>query len=325
MFSRTEISYKTILFIFAIIALIWFVLQIRDILFLMFIAFIFTSALRPIVDWLEERRLPRIIGILLTYIVLLSFISISLASTIPSLIVQSTRLIQFIPSIIARVIPYWNIDINTFSQQLAPIGENIVKVTVGIFSNIVTTLTVLVFSFYFLLERKHAEQTLSGFFGEDGAKKTIYVIRNIEHRLGSWVQGQLILMLIIGVFSYIGLLLLRVEYALPLAILAGFLEIVPTIGPIISAIPAILVAFSVTPILALGVLALYFLIHQTENNLIVPFIMKRSVGMSPLITIASLMIGAKLAGISGAILAVPTVLVIQEIVRVYFSGIKKES
>lgn len=317
MLSRIEISYKTIIFTVVLLAAIWFVLQIRDILFLMFIAFIFTSALRPIVDRLEQYRIPRVLGIIMTYLILFGIVGVSLISTVPTLVIQSTRLIQTMPEVVARVLPYWNIDINTFSQQLAPIGENILKMTVGIFSNIVTTLTVLVFSFYFLLERKHAESTISGFFGEDVAKKTIVVLRNIERRLGYWVQGQLVLMLIIGIFSYIGLLLLRVDYALPLAILAGLLEIVPTIGPIISAIPAVLVSLVVSPMLAVGVVALYFLIHQLENNLVVPLVIKRSVGLSPLITIASLMIGGKLAGITGAILAVPVVLVIQELINTF--------
>ena len=151
------------------------------------------------------------------------------------------------------------------------------------------------------------------------AKRVGRVVKNIEQRLGSWVQGQLFLMLIIGVVSYIGLLLLKIDFALPLAILAGLLEIVPTIGPIISAIPAVIIGLSMTPVTALLVALLFFLIHQSENTLVVPFVMKKSVGLPPLLTIIALMIGGKLAGIAGVVLAVPVVLIIQEILHEYFN------
>jgi predicted PurR-regulated permease PerM len=121
-------------------------------------------------------------------------------------------------------------------------------------------------------------------------------------------------MVLIGFLVYLGLTLLHLEFALPLAILAGLLEIVPTIGPIVSAIPAVLVAISTSPVLALSVVALYFIIQQLENNLVVPLVMKRSVGLSPLVTILSVMIGARLAGVVGAILAIPAFLVIQSII-----------
>jgi predicted PurR-regulated permease PerM len=188
-----------------------------------------------------------------------------------------------------------------------------VKLTVSIFSNIITIVTVLVFTFYLLLERKHMEQLLAHFMAEDMAKRVSAVLKNIEQRMGSWVQGELILMLIIGVLAYIGLVLLRVDFALPLAILSGLLEIIPTVGPIISAIPAVIVGLATSPLLAGSIVLLFFIIHQLENTLVVPFVMKKSVGLPPLLTIIALMIGGKLAGIAGAVLAVPVVLVIQEI------------
>lgn len=113
---------------------------------------------------------------------------------------------------------------------------------------------------------------------------------------------------------YIGLFFLGIEFAIPLAVLAGLLEMVPTVGPILSAVPAILVAFSHSPVLALSVLALYIIVQQVENNILVPLIMKRSVGLSPVLTILALMIGGRFAGIAGAILAVPILLTIQEII-----------
>lgn len=314
MTSKIEISHRTIIFTLALLMGLWLILQIRDILFLLFIAFILMSALRPLVELLVRVKVPRMLGILLLYGVIFGFFGFSLAGAIPSLVTQSTKLIHELPIFVTRVLPYWDIDVRSMSQQIAPISENVVKVTVGIFSNVITTLTVLVFTFYFLLERRHIEVFLSSTIGEGAARQALDVVETIEQRLGAWVRGELFLMFCVGLFSYIGLTFLHVDYALPLAIIAGLLEIVPMVGPLLSAIPAVLVALASSPLLALSVVALFFIVQQVENNLIVPFVMKKSIGMSPLVTIVSLMIGGKLLGVVGAILAVPVVLVIQTII-----------
>jgi predicted PurR-regulated permease PerM len=323
MVTKIEISHKTIIFTLILLASIWLVWQIRDILFFLFIAFIIMSGLRPMVEGLEKKRVPRLLAIIIVYTGIIGAFGLMIASIIPSMILQSTRLIQTLPSVITKVIPNGIVNISEFTQQIAPIGQNIIKVTINIFSNIITILTILVFVFYFLLERKHTKATLAGFVGEAQSGVIIGVLERIESRLGMWIRGQLILMLIIGVMTYIGLLIFRIDFALPLAIFAGLLEILPNIGPIISAIPAIIVALSISPVMALSIIGLFIVIHQLENNLIVPFVMKQSVGLSPLITIFALMIGGKLAGISGAILAVPIVLIIQELLNAYQTPAKK--
>lgn len=315
MFKKLEISIQTVLVTLAILAGAWLVVEIRDILFLVFIAFLLMTGLYPLVLLLERIRIPRFLAILIIYAVVFGVFGFSIMSAIPSLITQMTRLAVALPSVIAKVLPYWNIDTNTIVAQLTPIGENLVKLTVGIFSNIITTVMVLVFTFYFLLERGRIKKVLADTFGESIALQVVETIRAIEVRLGAWVRGQLILMLTIGVFVYIGLTLLKVDFALPIAILSGLLEIVPNIGPIVSAIPAVLIGLGTSPVMALSVIALYVVIQQVENNIIVPLIMKHSVGLSPLISILALMVGGKLAGVTGAILAVPVLLVCQVILN----------
>jgi predicted PurR-regulated permease PerM len=311
MFRKIEISFQTVLLTLAILVGAWLVIEIRDILFLVFISFLLMTAIHPIVLLLEKLRLPRAISIILVYIVILGSLGVTIAGSIPAIVVQSTKLAQLLPDLIVRLLPYWNIDIATVSKQIAPLGENVVKVTVGIFTNIVTTLTVLIFTFYFLLERRHAEAILTDLFGSSIGKQITDILRRIEHRLGAWVRGELLLMSFIGIMTYVGLVLLKVEYALPLAILAAILEIVPMIGPIISGVPAVLVGLAMSPVLALSVAALYLVVQQLENNIFVPLVMKRSVGLSPFVTILSLMIGGRLGGVIGSILAVPVLLVIQ--------------
>lgn len=315
MTSKIEISHRTIIFTVVFLLALWVLFQIRDILFLVFIAFILMTALRPLVDWLAQARIPRVLAIVFIYIVVFGFFGVSFAGTIPTLVIQSARFVSELPVFLGKVMPYWNIDVQTLSQQIAPISENIVKLTVGIFSNLVTTLTVLVFTFYFLLERKNLESLFASIMGEDAAERIIVTLKEVESRLGAWVNGEFFLMAIVGASVYLGLTLLHVEFALPLAIIAGVLEIVPMIGPIASAIPAVLVALTVSPFLALSVVALYFIVQQVENNIFVPLVFKKSVGFSPVVTIFALMVGGRLAGIIGAILAVPIVLVLQVILR----------
>lgn len=314
---RIEISQRTVLFTLALLALLWLVFQIRDILFLLFISFLIMTAIHPLVLFLERFRIPRFLSILFIYAIVFGLLGAVIVGTIPTLASQSNRLFQVLPNFTSRVLPYWNIDVSIITQQIAPISENVLKFTLSVFSNIATILTVLVFTFYFLLERRHAEDILMEIVGDGMAKRVTVVLRAVERRLGAWVRGQLLLMLFVGVFCYIGLVLLKVEFALPLAILAGILEIVPMIGPIISAIPAIIVALatSPTPFLALSVAALFFIVQQIENNILVPLVMKRSVGFSPIVTILALMVGGKIAGVAGAVLAVPVVLVIQVVLN----------
>jgi len=313
MTSKIEISHRTIVFILGLLALLWLIVQIREILFLLFISFILMSTFRPLIDRWEKWRLPRALGILLLYGIVFGLFSSALAGVIPSLVIQSTRLMQSLPGLVTKLLPYWDINLQSFIQQAAPLGENIVRLTVGIFSNIVTTITVLVFTFYFLLERSRLEKFLLEMLGAEVGKRTIDIIQKVEKSLGSWLLGEFVLMFCIGLFSYLGLLLLKVDFALPLAILAGLLEIVPTIGPIISGIPAVLVALTTSPLLALATVALYFILHQTENNLLVPLVMRKAVGLPPLVTIVALMVGGKLAGLAGAVLAVPIVVMLQVI------------
>ena len=319
MISKIEISHKTIIFTLILLASVWLILQVRDILFLVFIAFIIMSTLRPLIDKMEK-RMPRILAALIVYVVLFGIIGFSLASTIPSLIIQTTSFVQAFPGVISRALPYWTIDLNAFSQQLAPFGQNLIKVTIDIFSNIISMLMVLIFSFYFLLERKHAEKTVAGFVGDEKASVFMTVMERIEKRLGSWMMVQLFLMFTVGLMSYVGLLIFGVKFALPLAIITGILEIVPNIGPIVSAIPAILIALSVSPVTALSIAALYLGIQLVENNLIVPLVMKKGIGLSPIVTIFSLLVGSKLAGITGAVLAIPILLIVQELVIALVGG-----
>lgn len=312
-----EISHRTILFILGVLVGGWLLLQIRDILYLIFISFILTTALRPVVDSLSARKVPRPLAIFLIYFLVVGIIAGIIGSVIPQIVSQSSHLAEVLPRVTKQILPSINIDPRSFSDQLAPITQNILQFGVQIFNNVITVVTVFVFTFYFLLGRNHLERTISQFFTKEQTKEIVEIVTKVEDKLGAWARGQSILMLIIGLATYVGLTLLRVDFALPLAVLAGLLEMVPMVGPIISAVPAILTALTVSPLLGLSVAALYFVIQQLENHLIVPQVMQRSVGLSPVLIIVAFMIGGKFEGAVGAILAVPAILVAQVIIGHY--------
>ena len=318
--SKIEISYKTIIFTVFFLILLWFLVQIIDTIFLVFVAFIIMTAFKPWVDLLERIFLPRVLAIIIVYLGMFTLLGYTTSVLLPPLVSESIHLAEILPGYIREVLPFIQIDPQIISQQLAPIGENVLKVTFGIFGNMIAVFSIFVISFYLLVQRKQLEPLLSEFVGEKGAITLINTLRKVEGRLGSWVRGQATLMVFIGITIFIGLTLLRVPFALPLSILAGILEIVPVIGAIFSAIPAVLVALTITPFLAVVTAMLYFTVQQVEAHLVIPFVMKKAVGIPPLITIISLMVGGKLGGIAGAILAVPIVVTLETVFSEYLKS-----
>lgn len=320
--TKIEISHKTIFFTVFFLLFLWVLLQIRDVIILFFISFIFMSALKPFVERMEKFKIPRPLAVLIVYLSLFFIFAISLTFIFPPLITQTATLGKYLPKYIEAALPFLDLHLKTIMDQFAPLGENILRITISFFSNIFALVTIFLFTFYFLLGRAHLRKFLIDFIGEEGGRRIIEIIKKIENRLGDWVRAQLTLCLIVGAASFLGLTLLRVNFALPLAIIAGALEMVPTLGPIISAIPAVLIAALTSPLLGLAVIALYFIVQQLENSLIVPQVMKKVTGLPPLVTFLSLLIGGRLAGLAGVLLSVPVVLALQTLIS-EFLAIKK--
>lgn len=315
MLRRVDISHKTIFFITAFLALLWALFQIRDVIILLFIAIIFMSALSPMVEYLEKLKLPKSLAIAVVYVLILALLVglISLV-TIP-LFEQTSNLFLTLPDRIQQLIPQDGpINRNLLQEQLNSFSKNAIDFTFAIFNNFLAFISIAVLTFYLLLEHDRLDSLIGQFFvGREEVAKL--VVRKIEDKLGAWMRGQIVLSLIISVLVYLALFLLGVPYALPLAIIAGIFEVVPVIGPIISAIPAVIVGWTIAPLLALFVAIAFFVIQQLENHLIVPQVMKRAVGLNPLIVILAVSIGGKLLGLAGALLAVPITVVIQIIIE----------
>src|SRR3972149_6084922 len=247
-----EISYKTVIFTVAVLVGLWFIIQIRQIIILVFLSIILLSALLRPVEWLTARRIPRVLSVLLVYIVLIALIAFVIGIIIPPLVAQTSDFISKLPQIVSTInnflvfnkIPVENLS-GIIASQIQQIAQNVLSIFKTIFSSIFLLITIFVFTFYLLLEWKSFVKLIGSPFSGRQEKKVTSIIAKVETGLGGWVRGQITLSLVVGILTFVGLTILQIPFALPLALVAGILAIVPIVGPIISAIPAILVGLTI--------------------------------------------------------------------------------
>lgn len=314
--QKVEISYKTIVFTVLFLLSLQVLWMMKELIYSLFLAFILMSTLKPIVNFLEKKRFPRTLAAISVLILTLASSIFIFAFVFPPLIKEIFIFVQNLPKLLKSLAPTLAAVFNfeSISQFFPELTQNAFGLVSSLFSNYVFLISVIFFSFYFLLDERLFEKFIRSFFIGKTADNIVNIFYKAEKRMSAWMWGQLILMTVIGTISFIGLSILGVRYAFPLAVIAGLFEVIPFIGPVSSAIPAFVVAAPVSWILGLSVLVLYFIIQQLENNLIVPLVMQKAVGLHPIVTLIALAIGGKLGGILGIILSVPLALIIETVV-----------
>lgn len=308
--KKVEISHRTIIFSILFLIGLWFLYQIREILLALFISVILMGALNPTIKKLEKLKLPRWVAILIIYLIILGVFGGALAGLVPALIKQTDSLVNTLLELEGKI-SLWGlttIDLGAKLQELGGLPTQIAKIVITFASNIVSVISILILTFYLLMERQKLDGYLHFLFGTNGKNKAEKLINRLEERLGGWVRAQFLLMTIIGLLTYIGLRILGYKFALPLAIIAGLLEVIVYVGPLLSAILIGVVGLITSPLLALFGAGWLVIVQQLENNILVPKIMEKSLGVNPLITIIALAIGFQIAGIRGAILSIPVYL-----------------
>lgn len=279
------------------------------------------AALSPFSDFLTSKRFPKIISVLIPYVLTISILVLLILPLIPFFISQIQLLYTSFPKYINQVAQTFNLNIDTsninniLESDINTIGQNALSVTGKIFSGVFSLLTVFVISFYLLLERNTLRKQFVVLWPKRYQEKILKTISQIENKLGLWLRGQIVLSFSIGFTIWIALTLLGIPFALPLGLLAGMLEVIPTVGPIISAVPAIIVALTISPGIAITVVIFYIVIQMLENNILVPKIMEKAVGLNPIVIIIGVLIGGKFLGILGALLSVPFIAMILIIVK----------
>lgn len=308
-----EISSRTIIFTVFLIILLQVLWLVKEVIFSFFIAFIIMSALNPLVTNLQNKRIPRGLSSLIIFVILFTVLGYIFAWIIPPVVAETTLLFKNLPKIVSNINPNFSqyFDINLLTRYFPTFTSNAFEFLKNLFSNIIFVVSTIFFSFYFLVEEGALKKFIAGAFERQQALKVTTAIEKAERRMRAWFWGELTLMVIIGILTYIGLSLLNVRYAISLALIAGLLEIVPVLGPVLSAVPAFIIASSGSYFLGLAVIALYFIVQQLENQVVVPLVMKRAVGLNPIATLAALIIGGKLAGFFGVLLAIPITLFVE--------------
>lgn len=335
-----NISTVAIIKVIIILLLLGFLYLIRDILAILFVAVILASVIDPIADWAGQKKIPRGITTLVIYLLLFSLFSLVIALIIPPVAEQINQLS-------VNFGYYWNKLVSGFSalQDYSAsygVSENIqqgiesIKFGLGktaggafstlgnVFGGIISLVLTLVIAFYIIVEEDAIKRLFRSAAPAGYQPYLVRLFSRMQEKIGLWVKGQLILSFIIFIFSFVGLSILGVNYALVLALMAGLFEFVPYIGPIFAAIPAVFLAFTQSPLKALLVIILYVIIQQLENNVIVPKVMQKAVGINPIVSIIAILIGAKLVGVVGALLAIPVATALGVFIGDLFSGEAKE-
>jgi predicted PurR-regulated permease PerM len=321
---RALIRYALVALVVTVV-LVYALYLARGALLLIYLSALVATGVAPMVESLERRqrrRLPRWVAILFVYACFLTIAVGLLVVVIPPLIEQARQFWAAVPRML-HAAQQWLVDRGVLARELSvtealaqtPVGGDAIGTVVGavwgVVGGIFGVVTILILAFYFLLDSENLVRTFVRLFPRAEQRRVESACLRMSGKISAWLGGQLLLGGIIGSTAAIGLFLLGVPYFYVLALIAGIGEMIPIIGPILAAIPAVAVGFSVSPAIALAVAIFFFLQQQVENHVLVPKIMERQVGVSAAGVIVALLIGGTLLGVLGAVLAVPTLAILK--------------
>ena len=311
---QIDVSVMTILKIVMIILAFWLLYLVREIAVMFVFALILVAALTPLVDKMAK-YIPRTLAVsILTLFFIAILVGIGFLM-VPVLITEIKQLAINLPIISSKWGPvyesikhsmgtYQESNLN-FSSEISKLTSGIYSKTMGFISGIIAFVTVIVLSFYMLVGKDSTNSLFYNLFPESKRDKIAAITQKISDKMGQWLGGHLFLMLVIGLCDSLALTILGIPYALILAIWGGLTEIIPYLGPWLGAIPAVLIALTVSPLAALFVAIAFLIIQQLESHFLAPKIIGEAVGLSPVIIILALLIGAKLMGLIGVLISVP--------------------
>lgn len=328
-----EISILSVLKIVALFIGLWLLYLIRDVLVILLVVLVIAVALEPFVVRLEKDKIPRGVSVIVLYLALLAVVGLAVYFIVPPVATQVKELALNLPYYSSKVseVNLGNITpisslLDSVSTSLSGLAGGVLSTVVSVFGGIVYAITIFALTFYALVDSDGIRSWIASIIPYGQKDRLQQTITKISAKLGDWLRGQLILMLTIGVVDGTILAILGVPYALTLGLLSGLLEIIPVIGPIVAAVTAILIAFisGVAIWKIVAILIAYIVVQQLENNILVPKIMQRAIGLSPIFIIIAILIGSRLLGLGGAMLAVPVAAGIQVLIEEYLPQLKSQ-
>lgn len=291
---------------------IYVLVKLAPIFATLLIALFLSLAIEPAVEYFQKlalfnKPIPRGLAVGFSYFLFLLVVVFIVTVGFPPIWAQAQKLLMNLDSLILGIsLPEgYELSLESITSSIPNFSDKAINKTFSIFSNIGAILSTIVISLYISMDWENIKSRFINLFSGKLKDAVSTTLHEIEDSIGSWVKGQLILMLVVGLLSFLGLVVLGIDYPLALGLMAGLLEIVPIIGPLISWVLAALVGFSVSYVKGIMATGVFILVQQLENNFLVPKVMQRVSGLSPLIILIALLIAGKFFGIIGVILAVP--------------------
>jgi len=318
-------------------AVLW---QIRDILLYVFIALLLAGLIYPAARWSAKRRIPKSLAVIVIYLVLLGVLGLIFTLLIPAIVDQarllagtygdpSDWLSQSVNSV-KNTLDNYGFTANLQSgltdlpAQLQRAMGGFFGALSSVFGGVMGLLIVLVMAFYFVVDDSALRTVFLHLIPPRHQELASRLAVQVVERLGHWLRAQLLLSLIVATVYFIGFSIIGVPYALLIAIISGLLEFIPFLGPITAGLSAVVLAFTVSPWQALATLIFVVVIQQLDYNLLVPRIMRKAVGLNPVVSIMAFIIGLRLFGVAGAIFAIPLATAVSVAVSEIFSARRSE-
>ncbi len=304
--------------------------RIVSVLVLLFLGILLAESIRPIANKLQTWKIPRGVAVMIVYLLLALVLTGLGLILVPPLVVQ-VREVDDITSELTdwardEVPRLYQISVDFgFDDEVRELGSTLTSTITQLIGTLAVVpfqvlgflfgiVSVLVIGFFWMSATERLNSSVIALLPPKRAEAVRSLAAELSLRAGGWVRGQVILMVFIGTVTFVGLFALGVPYPLALATWASLMEIIPIIGPFLGAIPAILVAFTESPWLALATAILYVIVQQLENNILVPKVMERAVGLHPILVMVGVLAGGVLYGILGIVIAVPLMAAMQVLV-----------
>lgn len=304
----------------------WLAFMLRDLLLVVLTAVVFASAIEPMILWFVRHSLPRVLSVVIIYIVAMFLVVSFFYFFLPPLVNEALDFSKMLPQYLEKIqltsvhSTFTESEGDSLLTQLLKLQDVLKTSSASVFSaantifgGVMSFILIVVLSFYIAVQDKGLDSFLRLITPMRHQGYLLDLWRRAQIKIGRWLQGQLLLSLLVGVLVYVGLLLLGVKYALLLGIVAAVFELIPVFGSILAAIPAVVLAFIDSgTTLALLVIVLYTVINQVQGNIVYPMVVQKVLGVPPLVIILAIIAGAQLAGFLGILIAVPVAAAIQE-------------
>ncbi len=318
-----DITWVSLFRIIAVILLAVTLFYISDVLVIVFFAVIISSALHVPVTYLESKNIPRILSVLVIFLLGAAVIGLILYTLVPVVLIQlkyffghlSDIQLPFLEDLgLSQLVSDLDQGVSGWINALFSGGSGALSFLSSVAGNFFSVFVTVVLSFYMTVSKGSIERFLRSLTPTKKEHDVIMLFDRMRRKIGRWFTSQIIVSFFVGALTFVGLVILGVEYALVLALLAALFEIIPYVGPIAVGVISFIVILPQSVTLAFIAVLIFFAIQQIENHLLVPLIVGKAVGFDPVLVVIAILAGSQVSGFVGAILAIPAAIIIQELI-----------